>query len=220
MSFYHHNNTGTFSSLLLTLMALCLVMGINTSEPAAQDLRFAQSDHVQIGGGIGLYPLGGSYSSRGQHLSLQGVQIEFLRLGISQLVSQSFRMELALNMGISLLTQEFTVDDPITDVTGITDLGVPFNWGFVVGGYYRFQQGITLGLGLGIDFFNTKVDPVDTSLFRVLCALGWERIGPLHDWYLHVRWINGITLLHGFKEYNWTPHTNFSLTGIEVVYGI
>jgi hypothetical protein len=176
---------------------------------------YAPTHHFTVGGRLAVYPTGGGFSLGDMALEYQGVHLDLLRVGFSQKVSRRFRMELALLLGASVLKEPGYVGVDESMEEGTSRVG--YHWGASLSGHYRFPVGVTLGLGTEIDFAFGPF--LDTSLFRVAPAVGWALEGPLDDWFLHLRWQFGLTLLHGLDELNSAPESNLSLTGLEVVYG-
>ncbi len=86
-----------------------------------------------------------------------------------------------------------------------------------MGTYYLHPTGLTLGTAMEISFADGSAQ--DTAFFRVVPALGWRISEALDESYLHLRWIFGLTVLHGLDERNTAPLSGLSTTGLQVVYG-
>jgi hypothetical protein len=168
-----------------------------------------------VGTTLGVYPTGGGFGIGDQSIDYQGVHLDAVRFGVSQALSSTFRMGFELFVGFSLLADPGYVGANVLLEEGQSDFG--FHWGFGIGGYHRFDMGLTLGFGADISFASGEF--LDTSFFRVLPAIGWEIRGPLHEWFLHARWVTGITVLQGLEERNTAPLSNLTTTGIQIVYG-
>ena len=125
-------------------------------------------------------------------------------------------MELAGLFGLSVLADPGY--RPIGSVSGDGDQSnVGYHWGFSIGGYYRFRVGLTLGIAAELTFGFGKV--LDATFFRLVPAIGWEWAEPLGEWFVHLRWATGLTLLNGIDEFNVEPMSNLTWTGLQVVYG-
>lgn len=220
----------TASSWLLgarTALALLLVgalpCAVAVGEAAAQVVvERDETQHLFVGGMLGVYPMGGGYDLGSQSFDYQGVHWDAVRLGFSQRIAPHVVMELALHLGFSFLADpgyvgiaaaEFEVPDP--SQTKQANFG--WHWGFGIGSYYLHDAGLTLGGALEISFADGAA--VDTAFFRVVPGIGWRWAGERDDWYLHLRWVFGWTVLHGLDELNEAPVSRLSHTGLSLVYG-
>jgi hypothetical protein len=205
------------------LLGCALVPTVAVGEAAAQVVVMREeTQHLFVGGMLGVYPMGGGYDLGSQSLDYQGVHWDALRVGFSQRIASKVVMELTLHLGFSFLADpgyvgiaaaEFEVPDP--SQTKQANFG--WHWGFGIGRYYLHPAGVTLGAGLEISFADGAA--VDTAFFRVVPAVGWRWAGELDDWYLHLRWVFGWTVLHGLDELNEAPQSRLSHTGLSLVYG-
>ena len=186
-----------------------------SGSPSAQTVRSVETNHLTVGATLGLYPMGGGFGLGEQGFDYQGVHIDAVRLGFAQKVSRGFRMELAVLFGLSILKDPGYVPAEDTGESGSSRVG--YHWGFGIDGYYRFPVGLTLGLGGEITFGFGEF--LDTAFFRAVPAIGWEITDALEQWFLHVRWVFGVTLLNGLEELNAEPESSLSYTGVQVVYG-
>ncbi|MBN1947293.1 MAG: hypothetical protein JW797_16610 [Bradymonadales bacterium] len=195
-------------------MATLLVMSLSQTVNAQELIRIKQY-HLTVGGTVGLYPTSGGFDLGDQELDLTGFHLDVARLGIAHTISLHTRMEVAVKLGLSILTSPGYRG---LDVDGeVKESSLGFHVGFELLGYYRFQPGLTLGLGADLNLGFGEA--LDTSFFRVLPAVGWEFGGGLEDWFVHLRWVTGLTLLHGLREANLQPRSNLTWTGFQVIYG-
>lgn len=199
----------------LCLIVLIIAVDLVGQPTQAQSVVFDTRDYFTVGSTIGLYPTGGGFGLGDQGFDYQGAHFDLVRLGFSQEVVSDFMMELSLLFGLSVLADPgyVGVDSSANEVEN----NVGFHWGFGVGGYYRFDVGLTLGLSGEMAFLFGEA--VDSSLFRLVPAVGWEFQKPLSGSFWHLRWVTGITVLHGLQELNTAPQSNLTLTGIQLIYG-
>jgi len=192
------------------------ISGLVSAAVQAQQLIAPQRYHLILGAGFGPYITGGGFDLGDQELDYQGFHFDLGRVGIAHRVANHVRMELAVKVGMSCLTEPGYRER--LELGGGDSSRLGGHAGFELSGYYRFEFGLTLGLGA--DTTVAFGEFLDTSFFRVLPAIGWELSDPLEDWFLHVRWVLGLTLLHGLEEGNDSPRSNLTWTGLQVVYGL
>jgi len=181
----------------------------------AQVLHLEQKQHLEVGLGLGIYPTEGGFGLGDQSFGYTGFHIDAARLGLSQRVTDSLRMEFVVLLGFSLLADPGYRGIDEAGEEGESNFG--FHWGFGVGGYHKFPFGLTLGLGMELTFASGSF--LDTMFFRAVPAVGYEWSDPLQDWFVHLRWANGITLLHGLEEANTDPASNLTITSLQLIYG-
>lgn len=201
------------------LVSACLVtiaVGLASAPPAeAQVLHLEQKQHLEVGLALGIYPTEGGFDLGDQSLGYTGFHIDAARLGLSQRVTDTVRMEFVLLLGFSLLADPGYRGTNEAGEEGESSFG--FHWGFGVGGYHTFPIGLTLGLGMELTFASGSF--LDTMFFRAAPAIGYEWSDPLQDWFVHLRWATGVTLLHGLEEANTHPASNLTITSLQLIYG-
>jgi hypothetical protein len=195
--------------------ALCVVAVLMAVKSAdAQEVRFVDRNNLIVGVDLGIYFTGGGFDFADQGFEYQGMGFNLVRFGFSQLVTRRFRMEVAGLFGLSVIA------DPgyrPKDGAENEQSNIGYHWGFWLGGYYRFPVGLTLGIAGEVTFGFGEY--LDTSFFRLAPSIGWEWAESLGEWFVHVRWVTGITVIHGLDELNSTPQSNLMVTGVQVVYG-